>query len=96
MLCNILAFGTDGEVELHKALATNFPNAIYLRCFGHYRANLSSKLKDLAILSTVADKFLMNVFGKMEGGIHTEGLVDAGTPSAFEEKLEELQNVWDD
>ena len=46
MLRNILAFGTDGEVELHKALATNFPNAIHLRCFRHYRANLSSKLKD--------------------------------------------------
>ena len=41
ILHNILAFETDGEVELHKALATNFPNAIHLRCFRHYRANLS-------------------------------------------------------
>ena len=73
MLRNILAFGTDGEVELHKALATNFPNAIHLRCFRHYRANLSSKLKDLGIPSTVADEFLMDVFGRTEKGIHTEG-----------------------
>ena len=36
MLCNILAFGTDGEVELYKALGTNFPNAIHLHCFRHY------------------------------------------------------------
>ena len=28
MLRNILAFGTDGEVELYKALATNFLNAV--------------------------------------------------------------------
>ena len=38
----------------------------------------------------------MDVFGKTEDGIHTEGLVDAESPSAFEEKLEELQDVWDD
>ena len=57
MLRNILAFGTDGEAELHKALTANFPNAIHLRCFRHYRANLSSKLKDLGIPTTVADDF---------------------------------------
>ena len=76
MLRNILAFGADGEVELHKALATNFPNAIHLCCFHHYRANLTSKLKELGT-STVADNFLMDVFGRTEDGIHTEGLVDA-------------------
>lgn len=95
-LRNILAFGTDGEAELHKALSTNFPNAIHLRCFRHYRANLSSKLKELAIPSTVTDEFLMDVFGKTEDGIHTEGLVDAESSSAFEEKLEELQDIWDE
>ena len=54
---NILAFGTDGEVEFHKALATDFPNTIHLCCFHHYRANLNSKLKDLSIPSIVADDF---------------------------------------
>jgi len=94
-LRNILAFGTDGEVELYKAFMTNFPNALHLRCFRHYRANLSMKLKELKIPSSVSDDFLLDIFGRTEEGIHTEGLVDVEDASAFEEKLEELQDVWD-
>ena len=91
-----MAFGTDGETELHKVLTANFPNAIHLHCFRHYRANLSMKLKDLSIPSIIVDEFLMDVFGRTEDGIHTEGLVDAEDSSSFEEKLEELQDVWDE
>ena len=54
------------------------------------------KLKDLCIPSTIADEFLMDVFGRTEDGIHTEGLVDAEDPSAFEEHLEQLQDIWDE
>ena len=54
------------------------------------------KLKDLCIPSTIADEFLMDVFGRMEDGIHIEGLVDAEDPSAFKERLEQLQDVWDE
>lgn len=39
-LRNVIAFGTDGEEELFKAFGTQFPNAIHLRCFHHYRANI--------------------------------------------------------
>lgn len=35
-LCNIIAFGTDGETELYKAFAANFPYALHLCCFCHY------------------------------------------------------------
>ena len=94
-LRNVLAFGTDGECELSKAFATNFPNAIHLRCFRHFRANLSSKLKDLAIPSSIADEFLLEIFGKTEDGIHTEGIVDAKDTEAFQGKLEALQEKWD-
>jgi len=38
----------------------------------------------------------MNAFGRTEDGIHTKGLVDAEDSSAFEEKLEQLQDVWDE
>jgi len=38
----------------------------------------------------------MDVFGRAEDGIHTEGLVDAEDPSAFEERLEQLQDIWDE
>ena len=33
----ILAYGTDGEEELFKALAFSFPHALHLRCFIHFR-----------------------------------------------------------
>ena len=67
----------------------------YLRCFCHYRANVSSKLKDLDISSVIADEISMDAFGRTENGLHTEGLIDAESSSAFEEKLE-LQDVWDE
>jgi len=53
------------------------------------------KLKELKIPSSVSDDFLLDIFGRTEEGIHTEGLVDVEDASAFEEKLEELQDVWD-
>ena len=33
----ILAFGTDGGKELFEAMRFNFPLAIHLRCFGHFK-----------------------------------------------------------
>ena len=95
-LRNVLAFGTDGECELIKAFTTNFPNAIHLRCFRHFKANLSSKFKDLAVPSSITDEFLLEAFGKMEEGIHIEGIADAKNMEVFQGKLEALQKKWDD
>ncbi|XP_065893381.1 uncharacterized protein [Dysidea avara] len=94
-LRNIIAFGTDGENDLYKAFSVNFPYAIHLRCFRHYRSNLSSKLKDLGIPSSVAETFLSDIFGKTDDQIYTEGIVDASDSQNFQERLEGLQDVWD-
>lgn len=40
----ILAFGTDGEDELYKAMKFSFPHALHLRCFNHFRDNCKDKL----------------------------------------------------
>ena len=93
-LCNIIAFGTNGETELYKAFAVIFPYALHLRCFHHYRGNLSSKLKDLGIPTTVAE-MLSKIFGRSEDQIHTEGIVDANSSQNFRQRLEALQDVWD-
>ena len=53
------------------------------------------KLEEIRIPSNVSDEFLFESFGTTEGGIHTEGLVNAEDVSTFQEKLEELQDVWD-
>lgn len=44
----------------------------------------------------MADEFLLEIFGKTEDGIHTEGIVDAKDMEAFQGKLEALQGKWDD
>ena len=41
----ILAFGTDGEEELYKAMKCSFPHALHLRCFNHFRDNCKEKLR---------------------------------------------------
>ena len=76
-LRNIIAFSTDGETELHKVFLVNFAYAVHLRCFRHYRSNLSSKLKDLGIPSSIAETFLSDRFGKTDDQTHMEGIVDA-------------------
>ena len=82
-LRNIIAFSTDGETEPYKAFAVNFPYALLLHCFHHYQGNLSSKLKDLGILTTVAEMFLSDIFGRSEDPIHTESIVDADSSQKF-------------
>jgi len=94
-LHNIIAFGTDGETELYKAFSASFPYALHLRCFRHYRANLSSKLKDLGISVGVAEIFLSDIFGRTEDQVHKEGIVDAKDSQDFQQRLEGLQDVWD-
>ena len=51
-LCNLKAFGTDGEKAISNAMHIVFDKAIHLRCFLHFRGNLDSKLKELHIPNT--------------------------------------------
>jgi hypothetical protein len=95
-LRNILAFGTDGEVELYKAFAAQFPNAIHLRCFRHYRANIKTKLNELDISSDKVDCFLEDIFGKSNEGIHNEGLVDCLDEDDFMGRLNALESIWNE
>ena len=86
-LRNVIAFGTDGEEELYKAFETQFPNAIHLRCFRHYRANIKRKLQEMGV---PPEPFLQDIFGRTSEGVHSEGLVDANDSSDFAERLD----IW--
>ena len=44
---SLKCFGTDGEKALYQAFSSVFPQAIHLRCFNHFKANIKDKLKDL-------------------------------------------------
>ena len=43
--CGILAFDTDGEEELYRAMKFSFPYAVHLGCFNHFRDNCKDQLK---------------------------------------------------
>ena len=59
---NVLAFGTDGEEPLFKAMERNMYHAIHLRCFGHFRDNCKERLRLLP--REVQKEFLDDVFGR--------------------------------
>lgn len=89
-LRTILCFGTDGDKALVEAFAQNFPYAIQLRCFIHFRRNIEEKLRTLGIPHHVADEYLCDIFGKRRGSSYVEGLVDCRSE---QEKLQGLEQT---
>ena len=63
----ILAFGTDGEEELYKAMRFSFPHAIHLRCFMHFRDNCKEQLKSSNVPEIAQKEFLADIFGRRVG-----------------------------
>lgn len=61
-IANVLAFGTDGEEPLFKAMERNMYHAIHLRCFGHFRDNCKERLR--ALPREVQKEFLDDLFGR--------------------------------
>ena len=95
-LRNILCFGTDGDKALVEAFAHNFPFAVQLRCFINFCRNIQEKLRTLGIPHTVAEAFLTDIFGKQHGSTYIEGLVDCKSEQEFDEKLQGLEQTWND
>ena len=95
-LQNVLAFGTDGDKAIINALSHNFPHAIQLRCFLHFKRNMQEKLHELGMSKAIMAEFISDVFGKQRGSCHTEGLVDCNSECEFDEKLKGLEKKWND
>jgi len=87
------AFGTDGQEPLIDAFSHSFPSAVQLRCFIHFKRNISEKLREYGIPSSVAEEFLADIFGKHEGSSYYAGLVDSVSVSQFHERLDKCQGV---
>ena len=94
-LKRVLAFGTDGDKAIIEALAHNFPYAIQLRCFLHFKKNIERKLLELGLPSSISHEFLNDIFGSRCGNTYQEGLVDSASKQEFDERLEALKQVWD-
>ena len=93
-LRHVLCFGTDGDKALVEAFSHNFPFAIQLRCFIHFKKNVQEKLRSLGIPHGVADEFISEIFGKQCGISHIKGLVDCSTAAEFDEMLLDLEQQW--
>ena len=88
-----MTFGTDGDKNLTEALGHNFPFALQLRCFIHFKKNVQEKLRDLGLPSHISQQFL-DIFGKRDGNLKIEGLVDSTGVEDFQQKLEALEDNW--
>ena len=86
-----MAFGTDGDKVIVEALSHNFPFAIQLRCFLHFKKNVEQKLKEFGIPSQVLQEFLSDIFGKRMANTYQEGLVDSCSVREFDERVENLK-----
>ena len=95
-LRNALCFGTDGDKALVEVFAHNFPCALQLRCFIHFKKNVQEKLRSLGFPSSISDKVLADIFGKHTGSGYKEGLVDCVSEEAFDIFMQSLKEVWDD
>ena len=95
-LRTVLAFGTDGDKNLMDAFGHNFPHAIQLRCFLRFKKNVEEKLHELNIPRQVSRQFLDDIFGKQEGNVKVDGLVDSTSTVDFDEKLTALEEVWNE
>ncbi len=69
----VMAFGTDGEEELYRAMTFNFPYAVHLRCFNHFRDNCKEQLKSSNVPEDAQKQFLSDIFGCRVGETWEKG-----------------------
>ena len=92
-LCNLRAFGTDGEKAISNAMHVVFDEAVHLRCFLHFKGNLDSKLREYKVPKNERIEFLRDVFGNPEE--LEKGIVDADTEEEFEALIISLKEIWE-
>ena len=92
-LQGLCAFGTDGEKPLADAFTHEFRYAVRLTCFIHCRRNIKMKLQELHYPQSAVDLFLQDVFGRQDGTVLCEGLVDSEYDD-FDSKVEMLGGKW--
>lgn len=73
-LKDVLAIGTDGEEALIEAIKKSMNHAIHLRCFGHFRDNCKSKLRESNVPEKAQQTFMNDLFGKRQGEVFETGM----------------------
>ena len=68
-MSGVLAYDTDGEENLYKAMSQVFEDTKHLHCDIHLRDNMKRKLNELEITGSVASEIVCNIFGKVLDGV---------------------------
>ena len=92
----VLAFGTDGEENLYKAMSQVFEDATHLRYDIHLRDNVKRKLNEFGITGSVASEIVCDIFGKVLDEVVEGGLVDCPSSREFDIALNNVTNKWKD
>ena len=92
-LCDLQAFGTDGEECLYNAFATEFSRAHHVRCFLHFRDNCKAKLHEMKVSSDSVLEIIQDILGSFLRG--KQGLVDACSSEDLRDKLYSMQGRWE-
>ena len=91
----VQAFGTDGEEQLVKALSHEFPCALHLLCFLHFKRNIKQELSKRGLGASSQSSIMKDIFGRQVESIHEDGLVDCTSAEEFHEKLEACKTRWE-
>ena len=84
----------DGEA-LQSAFNKQFKFAIQMKCFRHVRQNIRRKLtSNMGVEESKAAEILSHIFSKKSGANFNEGLIDAESESASEQKLSSFSLIW--
>lgn len=69
-----------------------FPDALHLRCFNHFKANIKDKLKDLRFEMHATNAIVTDIMGCTSCGVRELGLVDVENEDDFVAKLNYLED----
>ena len=95
-LQGILAVGTDGEKALIDGFQQHMKYAVFLRCFIHFKDNITLELTDREFSMEAKKQYLTEIFGKQEETTKFNGLVDSESEDQFETNLEDLKAKWEE
>ena len=72
-----------------KKPSHNFPYAIHLRCFIHFKRNIKERLKNYEIPAKEASEFIADILGKRVDNTFQIGLVES---SSIDEKFSKFKS----
>ena len=91
----ILACGTNGERAIVDGFTRCFRFATFLCCTMHMKDNITRELTARGLNAQDKKEILDEIFGKQDGKVEFNGLIDCSSGDEFDEKVLGLKKIWD-